>query len=94
MHVHTHARRTTGELFLNLQDFLLGEAPSTVLYRERVTIDVVVDVGLVELLGERVGYLDLLLPFGVRTFDHVANLLEVRLELLVGDGCIRIHKPS
>ena len=94
MHVHTHARRTTGELFLDLEDFLLGKAPAAELDGERVTIDIVVDVGLVELLGERVGYLDLLLPFSVRTFDHVADLLEVRLELLVGDGCIRIHKPS
>ena len=94
VHVHTHARRTTRELFLNLQDFLLVEAPSTVLYRKRITIDVVVDVGLVELLGELVGYLDLLLPFSVRAFDEVANLAKEVLELNIGDSCIRIHKPS
>ena len=94
VHMHTHTRRTTRELFLYLKDFLLIEAPSTVLYRERETINVVLNVGLVELLGERVGYLDLLLPFSVRTFDHFAYLFEVLLKLLVGNGCIRIHKPS
>ena len=82
--VHTHAARTTGELLLNAQDVELRKIPSTVLSGESETIQVVFLGQLVELLGEDVRHLDLGLHLLERTLCELLDLLEIRVELLLG----------
>ena len=91
MQVHAHAARTTGELFLHAEDFKLVEVPSAVLRGKIETIEVVLLGQLVEFLGEFVGDLDLLLHFVEGAFNQFADLLQIRLELLVGDFRVRVH---
>ena len=82
--MHTHAARTTGELLLNAQDVELRKIPSTVLSGESETIQVVFLGQLVELLGEDVRHLDLGLHLLERTLCELLDLLEIRVELLLG----------
>ena len=91
MQVHAHAARAAGELFLDAQDLKLVKIPSAVLAGQVEAIQVVFLGQLVELLGEGVGDLDLLLNLLERTFGKLADLLQIRFELLVGDLCIGIH---
>ena len=91
MQVHAHAARAAGELFLDAQDLKLVKIPSAVLAGQVEAIQVVFLGQLVELLGEGVGDLDLLLNLLERTFGKLADLLQIRFELLVGDLGIGIH---
>ena len=84
MQVHAHAAGAAGELFLDLQDLLLVEAPSAVLLGEGEAVQVVLDGEIVELLRELVRHLDLRLHLLERTLGQLADLLEVGLELLFG----------
>ena len=89
--VHTHAAGATGELFLDLENLELVEVPSTVLGGHIETIEVVLLGELIELIRENVGDLDLLLHLLERALGQLANLLQICLELLVGNLCIRVH---
>ena len=91
MEMHAHSARATRELFLNLKDLELVEVPSAVLSGKIETIEIVFLGKLVELVRERIGYLNLLLHFVERAFCQFANLLEVCLELLIRNGSFRIH---
>ena len=94
MQVHAHAARTAGELFLNTQDLEFVEVPSAVLRGKIETIQIVLLREFVELFGEGVGDFDFLLDLFEGAFDQFANLLQIRLELLVGDFGIGIHETS
>ena len=91
MQVHAHAARAAGELFLDAQDLKLVKVPSAVLAGQIEAIQVVLLGQLVELLGEGVGDFDLFLNLLERTFGKLADLLQIRFELLVGDLSIGIH---
>ena len=94
MQVHAHAARTAGELFLNTQNLELVEVPSAVLRGKIETIQIVLLREFVELFGEGVGDFDFLLNLFEGAFDQFANLLQICLELLVGNFGIGIHETS
>ena len=89
--VHAHAARAPGELLLHLQDLLLGEAPSAVLFGQRVAVQVVLAGQVDELLRELVGDLHLALHFLEGAFRQLAAGLQEVAELLVGQLA---HKAS
>ena len=84
--VHAHAAGAAGELLLHAQDVELGEVPSAVLRRQREAVEVVLLGDLVELLREGVGHLDLRLHLLERALGQLADLLEIRIELLSGQS--------
>ena len=94
MEMHAHSARTAGEFFLHTQNFELGKIPSSVYGRQVVTIQIVLLGEFVELLRERVRDLDFLLHLIERAFGQLANLLQVSLELLIGDFRVGIHTSS
>ena len=89
--VHAHAARAARELLLHLQDLLLGEAPSAVLFGQRVAVQVVLAGQVDELLRELVGDLHLALHFLEGVFRQLAAGLQEIAELLVGQLA---HKAS
>ena len=91
MEMHTHSARATRELFLNLQDLELVEVPSTVLFGKIEAIEIVFLGEFIELLRESIGYLNLFLHLVEWALCQFADLLEVRLELLIRNGSFRIH---
>ena len=82
--VHAHAAGATGELLLNLQDLTLGQAPSAVLLGKSVTVQVVLDAEIDELLRELVRNLDFLLHLLEGTFGERADSLQIVAKLLFG----------
>ena len=84
MQVHAHAARAAGELLLHAQDVELGQVPAAVLGRQGEAVQVVLLGQLVELLREDVRDLDLGLHLLERALGQVLDLLEVGLELLLG----------
>ena len=82
--VHAHAARAAGELLLHAQDVELGQVPAAVLGRQGEAVQVVLLGQLVELLREDVRDLDLGLHLLERALGQVLDLLEVGLELLLG----------
>ena len=82
--VHAHAARAAGELLLHAQDVELGQVPAAVLGRQGEAVQVVLLGQLVELLREDVRDLDLGLHLLERALGQVFDLLEVGLELLLG----------